>query len=168
MIRRWTLGEWALRAVAALAPVLALLCTGPAGAWPRPWLLVLEQLMSVAYAFRPTSGAGIGALGLVLVWWGLAFRDGLHAWAIASAALLVAAHLAGLLASDGPDRLQVDAATVRLWLRRGLLVLLASPVVFAVAVSLRGGPDVPGVWIAGLAAALVAMVVASLAIAREQ
>jgi hypothetical protein len=133
--------------------------------WPRPWLVVVEVLLALHYAARHTSGLAVSAFGLVLVWWGLAFRDGLHAWAIASAALLVAAHVAGLLASYGPGGLGVDAATARLWLRRGLLVLLASPVVFVVAVWLRGRPDVPGVWAAGLLAALVAMVVASLALA---
>jgi len=168
MMRQWTRGQWALRAVAALGPVLALLCTGPAGVWPRPWLVVLALPFGAHYAARPTSGFALAALGLPLVWWGLAFRDGLHAWAIASAALLVAAHVAGLVAAYGPDGLGVDPATARLWLRRGLLVLLASPVVFGGAVLLRGRPDAPGVWVAGLVAALVAMVVASLTLTGEE
>jgi len=167
MIREWSRSQRALRAVAAVCPVLALLCTGPAGVWPRPWLVGLALLLGLLYGGRPESGVGLGALGLVLVWWGLAFDDGLHAWALPSAALLVGAHLAGLLASYGPGGLRVEAGLVRLWVRRGLLVLTISPIVLLAALLLRDRPDTPGMWVAGLAAALVAMVVASLGLARE-
>jgi len=163
----WSRGQWALRLVAALGPVLALLCTGPAGVWPRPWLVLLVLVLSLFYARVPDSGVGTGALGAVLVWWGLAFRAGLHAWALPSVALLLAAHLAGLLASYGPDRLGVDPATVRRWLWRGTGAWLVAPVVFGAALLVRGRSDTPGVWVVGLSVALVAMVVASLALARE-
>ncbi|NYD41006.1 hypothetical protein [Nocardioides panaciterrulae] len=167
MIAEWSPGQWALRLVAAVAPVLALLCTGPAGAWPRPWLVVLVLVLSLCYARVPESGVGTGALGAVLVWWGVAFRDGLHAWALPSVALLLAAHVAGLLASYGPDRLGVDPATVRRWVGRGAGAWLVAPAVFGAALVVRARSDLPGVWVAGLSVALVAMVVASLALARE-
>jgi hypothetical protein len=156
-----------VRLTAFLCPVLALLCTGPAGVWPRPWLVGLVAVLAAVYARHPETGVGTAALGAVLVWWGLAFRDGLHAWALASAVLLVAAHLAGLVASYGPAGLPVDRGTVRLWVRRGALALLVAPVVFGVALLLRGRPDAPGVWVAGLSVALLAMVLASLALTRE-
>ena len=47
-------------------------------------------------------------MGLVLVWWGLAFRDGLHAAALVAAAGLLASHLPRVLAAYGPDRMAVD------------------------------------------------------------
>lgn len=167
MMAEWSRGQWAVRMVALGCPVLALLCTGPAGVWPRPWLVGLVAVLSAAYARQPETGVGTAALGAVLVWWGLAFRDGLHAWALASAVLLVAAHVAGLMASYGPAGLGVDPGTVRLWVRRGALVLLVSPLVLGAAVLLRGRPDAAGAWVVGLGVALVAMVVASIALNRE-
>ena len=168
MIAEWSRGQWCLRLVVALAPALALLCTGLAGVWPRAWLVGMVLVLSLLWARRPDTGVGTGALGAVLVWWGLAFRDGLHAWALLSAGLLLAAHVAGLLAAYGPDGLGVDAATVRLWLRRGALVYLPAPALLGAALVLRGRPETPGVWAAGLLAALVAMVVAGLALTRER
>jgi hypothetical protein len=53
---------------------------------------------------------------------------------------------------------------VRLWAVRGALVFLAAPAVFIVAVVLRGQPEPVGIWVAGLAAALVTTVAAGMAL----
>lgn len=167
MIAEWTRGQWTLRAVAALGPVAAVLATAPAGVPPKPWLVLLVALLSVAHARLPESPVGILAMGTVIVWWGVAFRDGLHAWALPAAAALLASHVAALLAAYGPDRLGVDPATLRLWLVRAAVAFSLAPAVWALALLLRGRDETPGVWVAGLAVALAATVVATVALTRE-
>jgi len=167
MIAEWTRGQWALRVVAALGPVGAVLATAPAGVPPKPWLVGLVALLSVGHARLPESPVGILAMGAVIVWWGVAFRDGLHAWALPAAAALLASHVAALLAAYGPDRLGVDPATLRRWLVRAAVAFSLAPAVWALALLLRGRDEAPGVWVAGLAVALAATVVATVALTRE-
>lgn len=154
MIRRWTPGQWALRAVCVAGILVALLATGLVGVWPAWWLVAVVGLLAVGYAIVPEAAVGTVAMGFVLAWWGVAFRDGLHPQAILAAAGLVAAHVAGVLVSYGPDTMAVDRATVLLWVRRGALVLTMSPVVWLVAEVVRDQPEPAGIWAAGLVAAL--------------
>ena len=95
----------------------------------------------------------------------MALGDGLSAWALPAAAALLAAHVAALLAGYGPDALGVDAATVRLWVGRAGAAFLLAPVVLLVAAVLRGRPESPAAWAAGLVVALVAALAATLALA---
>ena len=157
MIREWTPGQWGLRVTAALGPVLALLATTPAGVPPRAWLVVLVALLSLAHARLPESPVGTVAMGTVVVWWGVAFRGGPDAWAIPAAAAL---------AGYGPDALGVDPATLRRWLVRAGAAFLLAPGVWLVAAVLRDRGETPGVWVTGLALALVAVVAASYALNR--
>jgi hypothetical protein len=168
VIRDWTPGQWGLRATAALGPVVALLATAPAGVPPRAWLVALVAVLSLVHARAPETPVGTIALGAVIVWWGVAFRDGPHAWAILAAACLVASHVAALVAGYGPDALGVDPATLRRWLVRGGAAFVLAPVVWVVAILLRGRPETPGIWVVGLAVALVAVVVATAALNREE
>ena len=76
---------------------------------------------------------------------------------------MLAAHLAALVASYGPDALPVSATVVRLWLWRGLGVALVAPLGVAGG---AGRAEVPGsgtVWLLGLAVALSVTVVAAAA-----
>ncbi len=168
MIRDWTPGQWGLRVVAALGPVVALLATAPAGVPPRPWLVILVALLSLAHARLPESPIGTVAMAAVIIWWGVAFRDGPHAWAILAAAALVASHVAALVAGYGPDALGVDPATMRRWLVRGGAAYVLAPAAWVAAVLLRGRSEAPGIWVVGLAAALVAVVVGTAALNREE
>jgi hypothetical protein len=140
--------------------MVALLATGLRGVWPAWWLVLLVAGLASAFSLLPEAPMGTVATGLVLVWWGFAFRDGPHPQALLAAAGLLVAHLAAVLAGYGPRDLPLDPATVRLWAVRGALVFLAAPAVFAVAVLLRGQPEPVGIWVAGLAVALVTTVVA--------
>jgi hypothetical protein len=167
MTRGWTPGQWALRATVVAGLMVALLATGLRGAWPVWWLVVLVGGLAVASSLLPDAPMGTVATGLVLAWWGFAFRDGPHPQALLAAAGLLAAHLAAVLAGYGPRDLPLDPATVRLWAVRGVFVLLAAPAVFAVAISLRGQPEPVGIWVAGLAAALFTTVAAGLALTRS-
>jgi hypothetical protein len=165
MIRGWTPAQWALRGTIVAGLMVALLATGLLGVWPAWWLVLFVAGLAVAFALMPEAPIGTVATGLVLAWWGLAFRDGPHVQALLAAAGLLVAHLAAVVAGYGPRDLPPDPATVRLWAIRGAGVFLAAPAVFAVATLLRGQPEPVGIWVAGLAAALVTTVAGGLLLA---
>ena len=167
MIREWTTGQWALRVTAALGPVVALLATGPAGHPPRVSLIVLVGGLSIAHGRLPESPIGTVAMAVVVVWWGLVSGDAVSPWALLAAAALLASHVAALVAAYGPDGLGVDPGTVRLWAVRAAVVFLLSPAVWALAVLVRGGPELSWLWVAGLAVALAVTVAATLAVSGE-
>jgi hypothetical protein len=144
--------------------VVALLMTGPAGNWPPWWLVVPVLGLAAGSAAAPDSPVGAAAGLVVLVWWTIALGDGVPASAVVAAAALLAGHVAALLASYGPAPMPLDAATVRLWVRRGALALLTVPGAWAVARLLRGEPDQPGIWILAVAAACLAAVAATAAV----
>ncbi|WP_395656064.1 hypothetical protein [Nocardioides sp.] len=150
-----------LRGVVLLGPVVALLATGPAGHWPPWWLLVPVVAGAGVAAAAPDSAAPAGVGLGVLAWWTVALGDGVPAAVLVAAPALLAAHLAALLASYGPAAMPLDAATLRLWGRRGALVLLTVPAAFVAVRLLDGEPEQPGIWVLGVAAACVATVVAT-------
>jgi hypothetical protein len=167
MTRDWTPGLWALRVTVVAGLLVALLATGLRGVWPNWWLVALVAGLGVAFSLLPEAPVGTVATGLVLAWWGFAFRDGPHPQALLAAAGLLAAHVAAVLTGYGPRDLPLDPATARLWLVRGAAVFLAAPAVFVVATLLRGQPEPVGIWVAGLAAALVTTVAAGLLLTRS-
>lgn len=153
-----------LRTVVALGPVVALLATGPAGHWPPWWLVVPVVAGAGLAAAAPDSPLPAGVGLVVLVWWTVSLGDGVPASVLVAAAALLAAHLAALLASYGPAAMPLDPATLRLWARRGALVLLVVPGAFAATRLLDGEPEQPGIWVLGVAAACAATVVATVAL----
>jgi hypothetical protein len=160
MTRGWTTAQAALRITIVTGVLVALLATGLRGVWPAWWLVVLVAGLAVAFALLPEAPMGTVATGLVLAWWGFAFRGGPYPEALLAAAGLLAAHVAAVLAGYGPRDLPPDPATVRLWAVRGAVVFLAAPAVYVVARLLAGQPEPDGIWVAGLAAALVTTVAA--------
>jgi hypothetical protein len=154
-------GQLVLRVFVLLGPLVALLATGLVGVVPAGWLIALVAALAVAFAAMPDSPFGTAVIVVVLAWWGISLRDGLHPEALVAAVGLVTAHVAAVLASYGPGSMPLDRAVVRLWAVRGAAVLLASPAVWAVATVLRDQPEAPGIWVAGLAAAFVATLVAA-------
>lgn len=162
MSRGWTPAQLVLRATIVTGVMVALLATGLRGVWPAWWFALLVGGLAVAYSLLPEAPMGTVATGLVLAWWGFAFRDGPHPQALLAAAGLLAAHVGAVLAAYGPRELPLDPRTVRRWVVRGALVFLAAPAVYAVARLLRGQPEPVGIWVAGLTAALVTTVVAGL------
>lgn len=167
MIRRWTPGQWVLRALVVLGVMGALLATVPAGATPAPWLVLLVLVVSVMFAFFPDSAAGTGALVLVVLWWGVGLRDGLHPTALLAAAGLLTAHVAATVADLGPGTVPLDRAVLLRWSGRGLAVLLSAPLVWFTAALVRDEPAPSGLWLAGLVAALAALVAANLLFVRR-
>ena len=166
-LRQWSRGQWLLRAVAALGPVLAVLATIPVGTPPPWWLVVVTAALGAGYAYFPDSAVGTGVLLLVLIWWAVGPPDGLHPMAILAAAALLAAHVAGILAGYGPGSVPPDPAAVRRWVARGIVVLPAAVLAWAMATAARDSDEPPGLWAAGLAGLLVGIVVANVLYVRR-
>lgn len=159
-------GQWMLRGLVALMPVAAVLCTLGAGAGPAAWFVALVLVLGVGWACFPESAAGATDLVLVLAWWGIGMRDGLDPWALPAALALLTAHVAATIAAYGPLAMPVDPALARLWLGRGLLVYLAAPLSFALAVAVRDAAPPTGMWLAGLGAVAAAGTLASVLLGR--
>ena len=153
--------SWVLRGLVALMPLAAVLCTTGAGRTAPTWLVVVVWLVGAGWAVFPESTAGGVAHVAVQLRWGLGLRDGLDVWALPAAAALLLAHVAALLLSYGPPSLQLDGATVRLWVRRAAAVYLGAPLTFGLAVWVRDEPAPAAVWTVGLAAAFAALASAS-------
>ncbi|MEP9364286.1 hypothetical protein ABLE68_15065 [Nocardioides sp. CN2-186] len=151
-----------LRALIIVGPVVAVLATGPAGHWPPWWMVAAVLALASGFAALPESPVGVVTFLVVLAWWLLALDDGLHTSVLVVAAALVVTHIAAQLASYGPAAMPVDAALTRVWVQRGIVVLLAVPVVWGLARLLRGDPDQPGIWVIGVAATLAATVAAGI------
>ena len=156
-LRHLTPGQWALRATMVVGLLVALAATGLVGNWPPLWLALPVGGLAVGYAVLPETSVGTVAMGLVMAWWGLAFRDGLHVEVLLAAAGLLAAHLAGVVTAYGPARMAVDRATTLLWVRRGATVFVMAPLLFGFAVWVRDQPEPEGLWVAGLAVAVAAI-----------
>lgn len=163
MTRRWSLGQAGLRGLIALGPLVAVGVTALVGQPPPGWLLALTAVLAVGYAYLPDSSFGTFALLLVLGWWSIVSQEELYAEVLVAAAAVLVSHVAAVVAAYGPDDLLVDPEVLRLWARRGGLVFLAAPLVWLAASALRGQPEPPGVWIAGVVAAVTSVVVASAA-----
>ena len=167
MIRRWSRGQWLLRATVLAGPLVALAATIPAGNGPPWWLVLLVAAITAAFAVYPDSAAGTGAYLLVVAWWGVGLRDGLHPAALVAAAGLLASHLAATVAAYGPSTVALDPAALRRWAVRGLLVLPAAVLAWVVAEAAQDQPEPAGLWAAGLAGLLVAIVAANLLYVRK-
>ncbi len=156
-----------LRAVILVAPVLALLTARPSDL-PNGWFVALTLVLSLGFAAMPESALGTVCLGVVVLWWALAASDGVPVAAVPAALLLLAAHLAAVLLSYGPPALPIGTALLGRWLRRGAGVAVAAPLVWLVAVVVDDQPEPPGIWISGLACAVVVCIVAATAVTMRE
>ena len=155
-VRRWTLGQWVLRSLVVLASEVAVWLTATLGVHPRWFLVVLVGGLAVYAAVSPEAAGSTALLLVVVAWWGLALRDGIHPVAIAAAFALLLAHVCLVIAAHGPGSLPVSRGLVLLWLRRGLLVFVPVPLVYLVAAAVQDQPAPPGIWAAGVLAAVAA------------
>lgn len=166
LLPRWSRAQWLLRSVVLAGPLLAFAGTAVEGTVAGIGWTVLVLVAAVVAALLPSSAAPMLAIGLVIGWWGGGPADPLHPAVLPVGAALVATHVAAMLAASGPPGLTPSRALVRLWLRRGLLVCLPLPLVYAVARGVAGAPEPPYVWTAGLVAALGTVLVGEWAFGR--
>lgn len=159
---RWTWGQVVLRSLVLALTQGALWLTSVSGVSPDPKLVILVLGLGVFAVLAPESTAGIALLGVVVAWWGLAFRDLEHPAVIGAAACVLGTHLCLTVAGYGPPSLPVSRALVLLWIRRGVLVFLPVPVLYFLALGLRGQPAPPWMWATGMVAIAAAAVTAML------
>lgn len=135
--RTWSRSQVGCRALVAVLPVVALLV-----APVRPSLLVIALVAagSVLWCVFPELAVGPVVLLTVMVWWSLAVPDPVQPRVLAAALVLVAAHVAGLLAAYGPARAALEPGLVVVWVRRGLLAFVTAPVAYG-AVVVLDDPD---------------------------
>jgi hypothetical protein len=158
--RDWSRGQWLLRSVVLIGPLVALLARWPSDP-PRLWQILVTGALAVGWAVAPESVVGAVTLLLVAFSWVAGAPGDLPAGAIVAGVAMLAAHVAALVASYGPDALPVSAPVVRLWLWRGLGVVMVVPLVWLVALAVREVPGSGTVWLLGLAVALSVTVVAA-------
>jgi hypothetical protein len=161
MIRRWTPGQWVLRALIVVASQAAIWLPAVEGVAPRWGLVVLVLGLAAFAAISPEAAGGTVLMVVMVLWWGLALRGEVPLVTVAGAAALLLTHLCITLAGYGPGTLGLDPALVRLWAARGLAAFAPVPVVWLLAKLVADQPAPPGLWAAGLAAALVAGVATS-------
>jgi hypothetical protein len=159
----WPASQAWARLLMLVGPVVALVAAAVAEVPPPGWVVALVVALAVGWAVMPESLLGTLCLALVLAWWGVADLDGLPPEALFAAVGLLVSHVAAVVAAYGPPEMAIDAPTARLWFGRGAVVLIAAPVVWLLAVLLRDQPEPPGVWIAAMAAIVVAAGVAAVA-----
>lgn len=157
----WTPGHWALRAVIALGPVLAILALVPTGHPASAWIVVVLAGFAIAYAAQPYGLLGTFTTGIVLVSWADESGSRLPVWVVAAAACLVASHVAATLVDYGPDELPVPPPLARRWAVRGAAAFLTAPAVWLLAVWLRSRPAPNDLWVAGLAVLVLGALVAT-------
>jgi hypothetical protein len=160
--REWSRGQWLLRLVVLLGPLVALVARWPSDP-PPVWLVLLTAALAAGWAAAPESVVGAVTLVLVAFSWVAGPGGDLPSGAVLAAVAMLAAHLAALVASYGPDALPASAPVVRLWVRRGLGVGLVAPLVWLVALAVRELPGSGTVWLLGLAVALSVTLVAGVA-----
>lgn len=154
VIRDLAPGRASLLLVIVLGPVAALLAAVPQGYAPPGWLVALVTVASLGFAFAPELQTGTLVMVLVIGWWAIEVDHDLPLSVIGAAAALLASHLAAMLVGYGPQGLPVDRDLLRLWVRRGVLVWLVSPLTWLVADAYHGQASPSSIWVAGLAAVL--------------
>jgi hypothetical protein len=159
--RQWTRGQWALRLVVLTGPLVAVVARGLATGWPPLWLVLLVAALAAGWALAPESVIGAVALLVVGFSWATGLDGRLPAAALLAAAGMLAAHLAALVASYGPGALPASAPVVRLWVRRGVLVFLVAPAVWALGRGVEELPVSGTVWVVGLVVSLSVTLVAA-------
>lgn len=164
MIRGWTRGQLVLRVLVLAGPLVALLAAGLQGDSPGRGILVLTAVLGIGAALYPDSQISTVAMLVVLAFWGVVPTDTLHPSSVLAAGALLVAHVAGVLASYGPDDLPLDPTVTVTWVRRAAAVFSAVPLTWLLADGLHSQPEPAGIWVAALLAAIGAVLLAGWAL----
>lgn len=168
MIRGAQPSVWVLRAVIALGVMVSLLAGVWTGYTPPVALVVVVAMGALLSPFRPEHLSLTITTGLVVFWWALQLRGEVPGSVLVVAAALIATHVAATLLAYGPPVLPVQPELALLWTVRGALAWLAALVVWVVARTYTGHATPSLFWLSGLAAAVIAAVVAGVTIAPPE
>jgi len=159
---------WVLRAVITVGVMVSLL----AGVWdgytPPVALVVVVAMGALFSPFRPEHLSLTITSGLVVFWWALQLRGEVPGPVLVVAAALIATHVAATLLAYGPPALPVQPDLALLWTARGALAWLAALVVWVVARTYTGHGTPSLFMLSGLAAAVIASVVAGVTVAPRE
>lgn len=156
------LGQVLLRSLVVLGAAVTGLGVQLAGAALPGWQQAVLLGLALVTALRPESLSGLLMLAVAAYAWSTAPSPS-SPLVLVVAAGMVLAHVAALVAAQGPARTAVDAVQVRLWATRALALWVASAGVWALVKVLDGGPTHRWAYAAGLAA-LIALTVAGTAV----
>ena len=152
---------WVLRGILVAALLLAMLAGVPEDYSPPVFVVVVVLAGGLIAMFRPEHLGVSITMGIVIFWWALQVRSEMPVAVLVVAAALVTAHVAATLLAYGPPNLPLDPALALLWVMRGAMVWTAALAVWAVARAYSGHGSPELYWMAGLAAAAVAAVLAA-------
>lgn len=159
-VRQLSAAQWLLRAAMVIGLLLGAAAPAVDGHAPGTGYLLVAAALALVAAAAPGSHAGAVAMIWILVGWLLHEGGGLGAGVLLAAVGLVAAHVAANLTTYVPPRGAPDGALVRLWLWRGLLVLIPAVACWAVVRLVGAGGE--QLWVAGALVVVVAGVGVSL------
>jgi hypothetical protein len=154
------LDQLVLRSLVVVGGATTVVAAQAAGARPASWLQALVVGLAVLTAVRPESTVGVVLFAGAAYTWGLA-PETLSPLVLLAAAGLVLAHVSALVAAQGPARMRVDGAQVRRWAARGLLLWLASLVVWVLTVAMADLPQRRLAYGLGLTVVVVVAVLAT-------
>lgn len=134
--------QLSLRLVVLIAPMVALVAEGRAGAHVQTWFITFVVIICAGSALLPDSHTGLLVVLMIGLHWALALRDVTSAWVLVAALALLVFHVAGVLASYGPTSVVLGSSLLALWLGR-CGVAAAVTVLVWLATRVGSGLDLP-------------------------
>ena len=143
------LDQLALRSVVVVGALATLGAAVAAGATAPIWVAAALLLLALATAVVPDSSApALLLLAQAYLW--LLTPSAASPWVLLAALGMVLAHVAAMVAAQGPATMPVDPGAVRRWAGRAGAVALAGVPVWVLVVLLRHAPGERLVYLAGL------------------
>jgi hypothetical protein len=147
-----------LRALVVLGATTTLVAAQAAGARPALWQQAVVVGFAVLTAVKPESIAGLALLATCAYLWALT-PESLSPLVLLAAAGMVLAHVSALVAAQGPARMRLDAAQVRRWAVRAMVLWLGAATVWGLSVFLADLPERRLAYALGLTVLTVSAVV---------
>lgn len=125
-LRRMSSQRWSLAFAALVTATLVPIVTGVAGSGQSPVVLALVVGLAGAAVTQPDSHVAL-AVPFIAVWhWTASTGASTNGWALVVALCLFAFHTIVALMSTTPPRATIDRISTVRWLRRSLLIVLAT------------------------------------------
>jgi hypothetical protein len=148
------LDQVVVRSLVLLGAMTTLVAVQAAGSRPALWVQLVVTGLAVLLAVRPdSSGGAVLLVGVAYLW--ATVPDPLSPLVLLAAGGLVLAHVAALVAGQGPASMRVDPRQAGLWLARGVLLWLAAAAVWGLTWLADGWPAGRLAYAAGLTALLL-------------
>lgn len=125
-LRRMSSQRWSLAFAALVTATLVPIVTGVAGSGQSPVVLALVVGLAGAAVTQPDSHVAL-AVPFIAVWhWTASTEASTNGWALVVGICLFAFHAVVALMATTPPRATIDLRSCTTWLRRSLVVVLAT------------------------------------------